>query len=45
MFTKHFHDFLIRFWTQGGIGVKDFIFLNGYNNILEGKKDEQKEDI
>lgn len=38
MFTKHFHNFLIQFWTQCGIGVKDFISLTGYSNTMEGKK-------
>lgn len=48
MFTKHFHNFLIQFWTQCGIGVKDFISLIGYSNTMEGKKDdgpEQKGDV
>lgn len=38
MFTKHIYNFLLWFRTPSGIGVKDFIFLNRYNNVLVRKK-------
>lgn len=38
MFTKHFCNFLIWFWTQSRIGVKGFIFINRSSNVLERKK-------
>ena len=33
-----FANFLIWFWTQSGIGVKGFIFINRSSNVLERKK-------